>query len=69
MTVKRKVFKRKNESYYITLLLYVLFGVIYVAVAANIPQAASTALPPLLKMVAPAVAPIGLPVIANQFLA
>ena len=34
--------------------------------AANIAQAASTALPPREKMVAPAVAPSGLPVIATR---
>jgi len=37
-----------------------------VHVAANIAQAASTAFPPREKMVAPAVAPSGLPVMATQ---
>jgi hypothetical protein len=38
-----------------------------VQVAANIAQAASTALPPLSKIFAPAVAAKGLPVMAIQF--
>ena len=37
-----------------------------VAVAPNIAQAASTALPPFWNIIAPAVAPRGLPVIATQ---
>ena len=37
-----------------------------VAVEATIAQAASTALPPLLKIIAPDVAPNGFPVIAIQ---
>jgi hypothetical protein len=39
-----------------------------VQVAANIPQAASTAFPPLLNIIEPAVAANGLPVMAIQFL-
>jgi hypothetical protein len=38
-----------------------------VDVAPSIAQAASTAFPPLLKMMAPAVAAMGLPVMATQF--